>query len=160
MKILPKTSAAIFISMFFLPGCTIMDGNAIVTGERRSPISPDQVRLYRAVPERYEEIALVNSSAGHDFRSNSGLVNSAIERLKKEAARVGANGVVIGDLKERDAPITSMGFGSSSGNVSGTITGPNGWSTFNATGNSTSRSFGIIRGDTYTRIQGLAIYVP
>ena len=62
-----------------------------MTGIKRSPMSVDEVRIYRVAPESYEEIAIVSASAGHDFKSNSALIDSAIQRLKEEAAKVGAN---------------------------------------------------------------------
>ena len=75
------------LTLFTAVGCTIMDGNAIVTGNTRSPISPAEVRLYRTVPENYEEIALVSASAGHDFQKSSSLMNAAIDRIKQEAEK-------------------------------------------------------------------------
>lgn len=131
-----------------LHGCTIMDGNAIVTGATRKPIPADQVRLYRSPPAKYEEIALVNASAGHDFRRDSSLMNAAIQRLKEEAAKVGANGVLLSGVNERDAPSTTSTYGSA------TATG--GGASVYASGKSTS----VSRGDAYTRVRGVAIYVP
>lgn len=129
-------------------GCTIMDGNAIVTGVVRAPVSPQEVRLYRKAPEKpFEEIALVSSSAGHDFQKGSDLMNAAIERIKQEAAQVGANGVILTVIKERDAPSVTTSYG----NVYASGTG--GTATF--TGTSTS----VNRGDAYTRLKGVAIFV-
>jgi hypothetical protein len=128
--------------------CTIMDGNAIVTGTARDAISPEQVRLYRTPPARFEEVAIINASAGHDFRKSSGLMNSAIQRLKEEAARVGANGVLLSEIDERDAPVVSTTYGSA--------TASGGRSSVSALGNSTS----VNRGDSHTRLRGIAIYVP
>ena len=129
-------------------GCTIMYGNAIVTGSAREPLSPESVRLYRTPPERYEEVAIVNASAGHDFRKSSGLMNSAIQRLKEEAAKVGANGILLSEIDERDAPTVSTTHGSATASGDG--------STVFASGNSTS----VNRGDSYTRLRGIAIFVP
>lgn len=129
-------------------GCTIMDGNAIVTGATRAPISADQVRLYRAAPAKFEEIAVVNASAGHDFRKDSSLMNAAIDRLKQEAAKVGANGVLLLNVNERDAPSVTTNF------ASATATG--GGTSVYASGSGVS----VKRGDTYTRVRGIAIYVP
>jgi uncharacterized protein YbjQ (UPF0145 family) len=136
------------MAVLFASGCTIMDGNAIVTGEVREPISPEQVRIYRTAPERFEEIAIVDASAGHDFLKNSSLVNSALERLKEEAAKVGANGVLLLNVDERDAPSVSTSYGSATASAAGT--------SVHVSGTSTS----VNRGDTYTRLRGIAIYVP
>ena len=135
------------LSLFTVVGCTIMDGNAIVTGNTRSPISPAEVKLYRTAPENYEEIALVSASAGHDFQKSSSLMNAAIERIKQEAAKVGANGVILTQINERDAPSVTTSFGQ----ASATGTGGSAY----ATGTATS----VNRGDAYTRLEGVAIYV-
>ncbi|WP_344933889.1 hypothetical protein [Zhongshania borealis] len=135
------------IAIAAIAGCTIMDGNAIVTGTTRPAISPEKVRLYRVAPDEFEEIAIVSVSAGHDFKKNSSLMNEAIQRLKEEAAKVGANGVILTIIDERDAPSVTTGFGS------GTATGTGG-NVF-LTGTATS----VNRGDAYTRLNGLAIHV-
>jgi hypothetical protein len=135
------------ISLFTLAGCTIMDSGAIVTGNTRTPTSPAEVKLYRSAPDSFEEIALVSASAGHDFQKSSSLMNSAIERIKEEAAKVGANGVILTVINERDAPSVTTSFGQAS------ATGTGG--TAYATGTATS----VNRGDAYTRLKGVAIYV-
>ena len=132
-----------------LTACTITDGSAIVTGIARDPIPVEKVRIYRVAPENYEEIAMLSASAGHDFKSNSALIESAILELKKEAAKVGANGVLLSNIDERDAPSTSTSYGNISAH------GNDGSSAY-ASGNSVS----VNRGDTHTRMRGLAIYVP
>jgi hypothetical protein len=136
------------VAVLIASGCTIMDGNAVVIGEVREPIPPEQVRIYRTAPERFEEIAIVDASAGHDFLKNSSLVNSAIERLKEEAAKVGANGVLLVAIDERDAPNVSTSYGSATASAAGT--------SVYVSGTSTS----VNRGDTHTRLRGIAIYVP
>jgi uncharacterized protein YbjQ (UPF0145 family) len=139
-----------FIFLFVgLTACTITDGSAIVTGITRDPIPVEKVRIYRVAPDNYEEIAMVSASAGHDFKSDSALMETAIQELKKEAAKVGANGVVLSNIDERDAPSTSTSYG----NVN--AYGNDGSSAY-ASGNSVS----VNRGDAYTRVRGLAIYTP
>lgn len=119
-----------------------------MTGIARIPTSPEQVRIYRVAPKNYEEIALVSASAGHDFRDNSSLIESAVERLKEEAAKVGANGVLLSEIDERDASITAI--------HQENVNAYSNWGDrAHAHGNSMSR----IRGDTYTRVRGLAIFV-
>ena len=137
----------ISLSLFIIASCTIMDGNAIVTGNARAPISPAEVKLYRTAPANFEEIALVSASAGHDFEKNSTLMNAAIERIKQEAAKVGANGVILTEIKERDSPSVTTSFGQAY------ATGTSG--TAYATGTATS----VNRGDAYTRLKGVAVYV-
>lgn len=136
------------LAVLVLAGCTITDSSSIVTGIQRDPISPDQVRIYRTAPESYEEIAMVSASAGHDFKSDSALLETAVQKLKEEAAKLGANGVLLGNINERDAVKTTTGYGNAR------AYGSDGSSVY-ASGNSTY----VDRGDAYTRIKGLAIFV-
>lgn len=135
------------LALSAISGCTIMDGNAIVTGNIRPAISPDKVRIYRTAPDSFEEVAIVSASAGHDFKKNSELMNEAIQRLKEEAAKVGANGIILTEINERDAPAVTTAYGSA------TATGAEG--SVYASGNAIS----VNRGDAYTRIRGIAVYV-
>lgn len=145
-----KTIFTLIIAIFSIAtisGCTIMDGNTIVTGKVRSAIAPNDVHLYRSAPESFEEIAIVSASAGHDFKKSSTLMNEAIQRLKEEAAKVGANGVILTRIDERDVPGVTTTYGSATAIGSGGST--------HATGNAIS----VNRGDAYTRLNGVAVYV-
>ena len=47
-------------------------------------------------PDKYEEVALLNSdSRGTLSVTGQGKMNTAIHRLKKEAAKLGANGIIL-----------------------------------------------------------------
>lgn len=81
--------------------CTIMDTSVIPVGEKRSPTDPQKVAIYASPPAKFQEVAIISVTAGHDFRSEQGLTDSAIERLKLEASKVGANGVI---LKSTEKP--------------------------------------------------------
>lgn len=144
-----KKSSAILVLLMslLLSGCIIVDGSAIVLDESRKALSKDAVKIYRSAPEAFEEIALVNSSAGHDFKSDSDLMNAALERLKEEAAKVGANGLILTEIKERDRPVVVTSYGIATSTVNG--------SRVYATGT----AVGVSRGDTYTRLRGVAILV-
>lgn len=145
MKLI-KTLTIGFLA-YSISGCTIMDGNSIVTGNTKPPISPSEVRLYRTAPENFEEIAIVSSSAGHDFQKNSSLMNSAVERIKQEAAKIGANGVILTEIKERDAPTVTTSYGQAIASGAG------------GSAYATGTAFSVNRGDAYTRLRGVAVYV-
>lgn len=69
-------------------------GSAVITGTVRTPLAPDQVKLYLDPPASFETIGLVTASsdAGWD---EQGSMNYAVAELKKQAAKLGANGVLI-----------------------------------------------------------------
>jgi len=70
-----------------LSGCTIVNGTSIVTGGEREPTSADEIRIYREAPPEYDELAIVASSAGHDFKSREALLKSAFTRLNRDYSR-------------------------------------------------------------------------
>jgi hypothetical protein len=69
-------------------------GSAIVTGTTRNPIASEQVRLYLEPPADFEVIGLVSASSDAGW-TQQGSVDYAIEELKKQAAKLGANGVLL-----------------------------------------------------------------
>tara|TARA_Y100000591_G_scaffold217119_1_gene188549 strand:- start:457 stop:846 length:390 start_codon:yes stop_codon:yes gene_type:complete len=73
----------------------------IVIGSKREPTSPEDVKVYLDYPESYEKIALVDAGSNFSFKDPVILfawqskMNKALERLKEEAASLGANGILI-----------------------------------------------------------------
>ena len=78
--------------IFLLAGCA--SGSSIVVGEVREPIEPSQVKLYLEIPETYEIIGIVTASSDAGW-TEQGSVDYAVEELKNQAAKLGANGVLI-----------------------------------------------------------------
>lgn len=78
-----------------LSGCAITNETTLLVGKARPSTTPDQVKLYTSPPEKYEEIALVSADAAHDFMSKQALLDISIAKIKEEAAKVGANGVLL-----------------------------------------------------------------
>lgn len=75
-----------------LAGCA--SGSVIVTGKIGTPVPADQVKLYLEPPADFEVIGLVNASSDSGW-TEQGSVNYAIAELKKQAGKIGANGVLI-----------------------------------------------------------------
>ena len=100
-------------------GCTITDSATVLVGSQRAAIDVGEVRLYRAAPPKYEEIAVLTAKAGHDFKNDQSLMDSAIQRLKEDAAKLGANGVLLQDVRSRSRGIAATGAGESYNEVTG-----------------------------------------
>lgn len=67
----------------------------VLTGRPRPPIDPAQVRVYFAPPPNgYEEIAILESASGAFTYGEQNKMNSVIGKLRTEAAKLGANGVL------------------------------------------------------------------
>jgi len=79
------------------------------------------VKLYNKPPVKYDEIAIIDSSSKNSWAvTDQGKVDVAIERLKEEAANLGANGILIqltGDISTGSVGVgsaTAYGYGISS----------------------------------------------
>jgi hypothetical protein len=117
----------------------------ILTGTARAPISPSDVKIYSAPPAKFEEIALLDATSKSVFGpGGQKAMDKVIERLKIEAAQLGANGIIIGDIADRQTGSIGSGVGSDSySRNSGVSVGVGG-------------SLGIYKKTG----KGMAIYVP
>jgi len=88
----------VVLLLLTLGGCA--SGSAIVTGTVRAPITPQQVTIYLEPPAEFEVIGLVNASSDAGW-TEQGSVDYAIQELKEQAAKLGANGVLLGPTGER-----------------------------------------------------------
>ena len=83
---------ASLLSLFALAGCA--SGSAIITGKVRPPISAESVQLYLQPPAQFEVVGLVKASSDAGW-TEQGSVDYAVKELKKQAAKVGANGILL-----------------------------------------------------------------
>jgi hypothetical protein len=88
-----------------------VSSRAVLVGEPRTAISWDQVRIYLEPPEStFAEIAnLTASSRGSFALTASAKMDKVIERLKRQAARLGANGLLLHGVA--DQGVESVGAG-------------------------------------------------
>lgn len=87
-----------FLFALLLTSCAITNETSLIVGKPRQATSPEQIRFYTKPPAKYEEIAIISADAAHDFMSKQSLQNIAIENLKREAAKVGANGILLDNV--------------------------------------------------------------
>ena len=80
-----------------ISGCTT--GSAIVTGQERSRIDPAAVTLYAEPPTHYEVVGIVEAISNIEF-SDEAAEGRAFVELKKQAAKIGANGVIEWEIGE------------------------------------------------------------
>ena len=89
----------LWVILSLIIGCVPV--SHIVVGETREPIHPSNVKIYLDYPEEYEKIALIDAGSNFAFKDPVILfdwqrkMDKAIERLKIEAAQLGANGILI-----------------------------------------------------------------
>lgn len=69
---------------------------SVMLAQPRPAIAVEQVRVYYSPPPgRYEEIALLETSSGGFTYGQQNKMNSVIGKLRAEAAKLGANGVLL-----------------------------------------------------------------
>jgi len=87
--------AAIALQIAAVCGCA--SSQVAVVGRVRPAISPDQVQIYLQPPEsKYDEIANLSASSRGSFSMTAaGKIDKVVERLKKDAAKLGANGILL-----------------------------------------------------------------
>ncbi|MEK6211707.1 MAG: hypothetical protein AABM64_15285 [Pseudomonadota bacterium] len=135
-------SFVLWLAVFALAGCTTT--SHVITGKPRAPIDPSQVTLYSSAPPKYEEIAVIEASSRSSFAfGDQQKMDAVIERLKKKAASLGANGVLL-QRTGSDGGGGGVGAGIGTGIGGGGIS--IGTSIFTTSANKTGR--------------GVAIYVP
>lgn len=98
------------IALVALAGCA--SGSALVTGKIRPTIEDHMaISILTEMPEGAEEIAIVKASSDSGW-TQQGSLDYAVEELKKQAAKVGANAVI---LTGRDTSGQTVGVPMSSG---------------------------------------------
>ncbi|HLY51711.1 MAG TPA: hypothetical protein VKQ31_01760 [Steroidobacteraceae bacterium] len=129
--------------MAALAGCAT--SSHVLTGTPRAPIDPASVRIYTLPPPQYEQIAALSATSGGSLAITSQQnMDKAIERLKREAARLGANGVLLQSMQDRQS--ASIGGGGGSTSYGG--------------GSAVGAGGGLSVGLYSKEVTGLAIYVP
>jgi hypothetical protein len=87
----------------------------ILIGTPRPAISPTDVKVYTTPPPEAQQIALLDAHSDSVFGpGGQKSIDKLIERLKTQAAQLGANGIVLGDVSDRQTGAIGTGVGSSS----------------------------------------------
>jgi hypothetical protein len=116
----------------------------VLVGTARAPISPADVRIYSSPPPKFEEIAVLDASSKSVFGSGGQkAMDKVVERLKAQAAQLGANGIILEGFADTQTASLGTGVGSDS------------YSRSSAVGVGVGGSFGIFKKTG----KGRAIYV-
>lgn len=136
------TRISLCAALVVLGGCATT--SHVITGTPRAAIDPGQVTLYSSPPPQYEEIAIIDATSRSSFAfGEQNKMDAVISRLKKAAASLGANGVLLQGTGS-DGGGGGVGFGVGTGIGGGGLSV--GTSIFSGSANKTGR--------------GLAIHVP
>ena len=103
-------TVAIVLAAALVAGCA--GSSKVMLGQARAPIDPAQVQIYRTPPAGSQEIAQLESKSAVGF-GTQGQTDAAVAGLKREAAALGANGVVLLGVGSSGSPVgMSVGAGS------------------------------------------------
>ena len=108
-----KTSVSWFLFLCIamcLGGCG--STHTIMVAQPRPAIFSGAVRVYYTAPRHFERIAIINSSSGPTWAvTTKRQLDDAISRLKDEAAKLGANGVLIEAMGTSSSGNLGIGVG-------------------------------------------------
>ena len=92
----------VLLSLFITKACYPV--SHVIIGESQAPVDYTNVKIYNDYPDAYEKIAIIEASSDLAFKdfsiefTHQQKTDKALERLKKEAAVLGANGIVIQNI--------------------------------------------------------------
>ncbi len=99
-----------FLLAGFLTSCATSSSQLLAPA--RPPINPAEVRVYHAPPRHYQQIAVLDATSGvRLFHGTPEGEAEAIERLRIEAAKLGANGVLLTLVGDRPSGVIGVGVG-------------------------------------------------
>jgi hypothetical protein len=135
--------AATAVAAILVAGCAT--SSYVLVGTARPAIAPESVQIYLQPPARFEQVAVIDATSQGSFAITSQQnMDKAIERMRRTAAKLGANGVLLQGVEDRQSGSIGTGVGNSSYSGNGAV------------GVGVGGSFGIYSKATH----GLAIYVP
>ena len=117
MNLRAVTTALLAAALALSAGCA--STSKVMLGQPRPAIAPEQVRVYYAPPPgRYVEIALLETSSGGLTYGEQNKMDAVIGKLRAEAAKLGANGVLFQGTGD-DYSGSNVGIGVGGGRFGG-----------------------------------------
>lgn len=96
-------------------GCV---SSSVLIGTARPPIDPNLVKLYVDPPARFEKIAILESNSDASWAITAQQkTNKAVQRLKIEAAKYGANGILVQGIGDQYNGSVGVGNAWANGNT-------------------------------------------
>jgi hypothetical protein len=110
----------------------------VLTGTARAPIPASDVVVYFATPAHFQQVALLCASSKTVFHlGGQKAIDRLVRRLSVQAAKLGANGIILDDVADEQSISLGTGVGSQSYTHNADISlGIGGWfSVYKKTGN-------------------------
>ncbi|MBL8256030.1 MAG: hypothetical protein JNJ62_05470 [Pseudoxanthomonas mexicana] len=110
-----RIATVVFVALL-ASGCA--SSSKVMLGQARPALDPAQVQVYRTAPAGSLEIAQLESKSAVGF-GTQGQTDAAVARLRREAAALGANGIVLLGVGSSGSPVGMSVGGGSYGRHSG-----------------------------------------
>lgn len=99
-----------FAPLLCLAIAACASSSQMLTGVPRTAVAPEQVRVYTSAPLKFQEIAVLDASRSSiSTAGGEKAIARMIESMRAQAARLGANGLLLDDFS--DAGPVSLGTG-------------------------------------------------
>jgi hypothetical protein len=96
-----KVFILLLTAVALLSGCAT---SSVLVGKVRPAIAATSVKVYLRAPAKYEEIALLQTSSQSSWAfSEQGKMDAVMMNMKEEAAKLGANGVLLTQTGDKSA---------------------------------------------------------
>ena len=83
-----------------------------MVGDPRPPTNPNNVQVYMETPRHFDRIAIIRKgSSGSWAFSDQSQVDEAIAKIRIEAAKVGANGILLQVIETNSGGGVGIGIG-------------------------------------------------
>lgn len=86
--------------------------STIMVGEARPPTNPASVKVYMEPPRKFDRIAIIRKGSGGAWAfEDQSQIDNAIAKIKVEAAKVGANGILLQTVETHQTGGVGIGIG-------------------------------------------------
>jgi hypothetical protein len=88
-----------------------VSASTVMVGEPRPPTNPANVKVYMETPRHFDRIAIIRKGSASWAFSDQSQVDEAIAKIRVEAAKVGANGILLQVIETNSGGGVGIGIG-------------------------------------------------
>jgi hypothetical protein len=88
-----------------------VSASTVMVGEARPPTNLANVKVYMEPPSRFDRIAIIRKGSGAWAFADQTQVDEAIAKIRVEAAKVGANGILLQVVETNSSGGLGIGVG-------------------------------------------------
>lgn len=104
-------SRLLFVTLAVCVLASYVSASTIMVGQPRPPTNPANVKVYMEAPRHFDRIAIIRKGSGSWAFSDQSQVDEAIGRIRVEAAKVGANGILLQVIETNSGGGIGIGIG-------------------------------------------------